>query len=145
MKKKAKILKEWLVNYIKNRDILLKQIASIDEKNKEWDLVVKTKAGVERYYIIMPEIGNFGEIEKRLCDEAITLVVFNTRKNLDAVIENWKKIVSLPNFSILFVNPESELEKKWLVFPHTHEKVTEKESFVRGLKALYQTVEPWKG
>ena len=145
MGKKENLLKEWLIGYIKNRDILLKQIESIDEKNKEWDLVVKTKAGVEKYYIVKGDMGDFNEIEKKLNDESITLVLLNTKKNLDSILENWKKMVGLPKFSVLFVNPNSELEKKWLVFPHTHEKVTEKASLAKGLKTLYQTVEPWRG
>jgi len=142
MKKEAKLLKEWLVNYIKNRDILLKQIESITEKSKEWDVVVKTKTGGEQYYIVKPDIDNFDEIVKKLDDSTITLVVLNKRKNLDVLIENWDKVKHHPKFCIIFVNPNSELEKKWIVFPHTHEKVTEKASLIRGLKALFQTVDP---
>jgi len=141
-KKEAKELKEWLVHYIKNRDILLKQIDSVNEKDKEWDVVVKTKAGGERYYLIIPELENLDEIAKKLDDKTITLIVLNKKKNLDILIENWSKITHHPKFCIVFANPKSELEKKWLVFPHTHEKVTEKASLTRGLKTLFQTVDP---
>jgi len=144
MGKADDMLKEWLIGYIKNRDILLRQVESIDEKHEEWDLVVKTKNGLEKYYIVKGEIENFEEIEKKLKDETITLVVFNTKNNFDVVMENWKKLIDLPKFSILFVNPESELEKKWLIFPHTHHKITEKSSLVKGLKTLFQTVEKWR-
>ena len=142
MKKEAKELKEWLVNYIKNRDILLKQIDSISEKSKEWDVVVKTKSGEERYYIVRPELDDFDKIAEKLDDQTITLVVLNKKKNLDILIQNWGKTTHNPKFCIIFVNPKSELEKKWMVFPHTHEKVTEKAALERGLKALFQTVDP---
>ncbi len=141
MKKEAKELKEWLVNYIKNRDILLKSIESINEKSREWDVVVKTKKGGKRHYIVMPELDDFGKIAEKLDDQTITLVVLNKKKNLDILIENWGKITHNPKFCVIFVNPKSELEKKWIVFPHTHEKVTEKASLTRGLKSLFQTVD----
>ena len=141
MKKEAKELKEWLVNYIKNRDILLKSIESINEKSREWDVVVKTKKGGGRYYIVMPDLDDFGKIAEKLDDQTITLVVLNKKKNLDILIENWGKITHNPQFCVIFVNPKSELEKKWIVFPHTHEKVTEKASLERGLKSLFQTVD----
>jgi 2-hydroxy-3-keto-5-methylthiopentenyl-1-phosphate phosphatase len=144
MKKEFKLLKEWTVNYIKNRDILLKQIESINEKSKEWDVVVKTKTG-EKYYLIRPYMEDFNKILQLLDGNAVTVVVLNTKDNLNILIENWDKLVDYPKFCILFANPYSELEKKWVIYPKTHQFVTEKSSFGRGLKALFQTVEPWKG
>lgn len=144
MEKEFKLLKEWTVNYIKNRDIILKQIESINEKSKEWDVVVKTKTG-EKYYLIRPYMEDFNKILQLLDDNAVTVVVLNTKDNLNILIENWDKLVDYPKFCILFVNPYSELEKKWVIYPKTHQFVTEKSSLGRGLKALFQTVEPWKG
>jgi len=141
MKKEDKELKEWLLHYIKNRDILLKQIESINEKSKEWDIVVKTKSGIEKYYLVGSDLDNIAEIIKKIDGKTVILVVLNKKKNLEVVIENWDKIKNNPLFSIMFVNPKSELEKKWILFPHTHEKVTEKASLSKGLNALFQTVD----
>lgn len=144
MKKEFKLLKEWTVNYIKNRDILTKTIESIEENKGGWDIIVKAKTG-EKYYLIRPYMEDFNKILQLLDDNAVTVVVLNTKDNLNILIENWDKLVDYPKFCILFVNPYSGLEKKWVIYPKTHQFVTEKSSLGRGLKALFQTVEPWKG
>ena len=140
MEKKFKLLKEWTINYIKNKDILTKSIESIEEKKDGWDLVIKTKTG-EKYCIVKPVIDDIDEIIKKLDDNFVMLVVFNKKQNLDFVLENWSKIVDFPKFSIVFVNPDSELEKKWIIYPYTHNKITEKASLKKGLKSLFQTVD----
>jgi hypothetical protein len=137
------MLKEWILNYIKNRDILLKSITSIEENKKQWDIVVKKKEGI-KYFLVKPIIKDISEIVEKLNDEDITIVVLNTKANLDIVIENWSKLKECRKLCIIFANPDSELEKRWIIFPHTHERVTEKASLTRGLKSLFQTVEPWK-
>lgn len=143
MEKEFKLIKEWIVNYIKNRDILTKTIESIEENKDDWDLVVRTKTG-KKYFLIMPIIEDFNEILKKLDKGAVTVVVLNTKKNLNSLIENWDNVIDYPKFCIMFVNPYSELEKKWTIYPHTHEKVTGKASLAKGLKAMFQTVDSWK-
>lgn len=143
MEKELKLLKEWAVNYIKNKDILTKFIEEIDESPKEWDIAVKTKTG-EKYYLVVPDIGDFNEIAKRIEGKSVVVVALNTKKNLDVLIKNWENAAKHPGLCFIFVNPDSEIEKKWIVFPYTHEKVTEKKSLERGLKALFQTVDVWK-
>jgi hypothetical protein len=143
MKNELKLLKEWAINYIKNRDILVRQIEKIEENKDGWDIAVTAKTGM-KFYLIVPKIEDFDGLLKKIDTSNITIIVFNTKANLDAVINNWGKIKGYPHLSIMFVNPNSELDKKWLVFPHTHDRVTEKASFKRGLKALFQTVEQWK-
>jgi hypothetical protein len=144
MKNELKLLKEWALNYIKNGDILVRQIEKIEENKDGWDIVVTTKSGM-KFYLIVPKIEGFEGLLKKIGDKRITVVVFNTKPNLEVIMENWSKIKDYPNLCIMFVNPNSELDKKWLVFPHTHERVTEKASLKKGLKALFQTVEQWKG
>jgi len=144
MEKEFKLLKEWAVDYIKNKDILARTIEAIEENKEGWDIIVKTKTG-ERYYLIRPRMEDFKEILHLLDEKAVTIVVLNMKNNLEALIKNWGKLVDYPRLCIIFVNPYSELEKKWLVYPTTHQFVTEKASLERGLNAMFQTVEQWKG
>lgn len=143
MKKDFNMLKEWTVNYLKNKDLFTRNIEKIEGKKDGWDLIIKTKTG-DKYCLIQPVIENINEIIKKLDDSFVKLVVFNKKANLNIIIENWSKIIDFPKFSIMFVNPNSELEKKWVIFPYTHNKITEKVSLKRGLKTLFQTVESMK-
>ena len=43
-----------------------------------------------------------------------------------------------------FANPFSKLEKKWVVFPSTHNKVSEENKIKEGLIALYENVDEIK-
>jgi len=131
-------------SYVKNKDLLVKQIEKIEQDKDGWDIVVTTKSGL-KFYLVVPKIEDFGKIVERIDSHNLTIVVFNTKENLDIVIENWSKIKDHEHLAIMFVNPNSELDKKWVVFPYTHHKVTEKASLKKGLKSLFQTVEPWRG
>lgn len=143
MEKEFKILKDWTISYIKNRDLLTKAIKKIEENKGGWDIAVKTRTE-KRHYMIMPRIKNIRDLLEKLNDSMATVVVLNTKENLDAVIENWSALKEHKKLCIIFVNPDSELEKKWIVFPYTHERITEKASLKKGLKSLFHTVEPWK-
>jgi len=143
MKKELKLLKEWTINYLKNKDILTKFIEEIDESPKEWDIVIKTKTG-EKFYLVLPKIGDFGEIAKKIDGKNVTVVALNTKENLDVLVKNWDKAAKHPGLCVIFVNPDSELEKKWIIFPYTHDKITERKSLEKGLNAMFQTVDSWK-
>ena len=143
-KDELNLLKEWALNYVKNKDLLVRQIEKIEENKEGWDIVVTTKSG-EKFYLVIPKIDDFKKIMEKVKGHHLTIVVFNTKENLDAVMENWGKVKDHEHLAIMFVNPDSQLDKKWVVFPYTHHKVTEKASLKRGLKTLFQTVEPWKG
>ncbi len=144
MKDELKLLKEWALNYIKNRDLLVKQIEKIEENKDGWDIVVTARSGL-KFYLIVPKMENFEKILERVNNHHLTVVAFNTKENLDIMIENWSKVKDHEHLAIMFVNPNSELDKKWLVFPYTHHKITEKASLKKGLKTLFNTVDPWRG
>lgn len=145
MAKELAMLKEWALNYIKNRDVITKIIDSVEENKEGWDIVVNTKLGEKKYYLVSPAIEKFSDLLKKLNDSSITIVVFNTKKNLDELIKNWANVSKFPKLCFIFANPDSELEKKWVVFPHTHDKITEKKSLSKGLKSLFETVDEWRG
>jgi len=144
MSKEREMLKEWALNYIKNRDVITKTIDSIEENKEGWDIVVNTKLGEKKYYLVSPTIDKFNGILKKLNDSPITIIVLNTKENLEEVIKNWASIAKFPKLCFIFANPESELDKKWVVFPHTHDKITEKKSLSKGLKSLFETVDEWR-
>ena len=138
MDKLHSFLLEWAVNYVKNRDLLTKSIRSI-EKNKEGFLVnFKDK---KQFFIVEPFIQNINEVmEKMHEEEHFSLVVFNTKDNLEAVVDSWNRLIEFKKLSIYFVNPFSQLDKKWIVCPYTHHKVGSESSLELGLKTMFEMV-----
>jgi len=135
-------LTEWLVHYLKNKDLLLRRIVSI-EQDKEGADVLATFKDKKQYFTVCPFIKNVQELITALDKEKhIAWVVFNTAGNLSIIMEQWKQIAEFRNLSIYFVNPFSATDKRWIIFPHTHERISEKESLEAGLKALFESVEP---
>lgn len=133
---------EWTINYVKNRDVIDKKIENI-EKNKEgYDIFVK-RVDKEQFFIIRPFIKDIDEIiEKLRADKNISLVVFNSNENFEIIVENWNKFVDFKNFNIYFVNPFSQLDKKWIIYPYTHARISDSSSLERGLRSMFEMVEP---
>ena len=70
------------------------------------------------------------------------MVTYNTKEAFDAVIKNWEKLAKFKrHFSIYFVNPFSRTEKRWTIYPMTHDMVTEKAGLKPGLASLFLTVD----
>lgn len=134
------MLKEWLIHYVKNKDILQKKIVKIEDT--DFGIKVHTKVHLHNY-IIIDDLSKIQDIKSELNKNKggrTSLVVLNTKKNYDIVVSNWKTMVEFdPHFSIIFANPKALIEKKWIVFPHTHNSLSE--DYKLGLKSLFDTVE----
>jgi len=126
-------LKEWVQIYLKSRDILQKSITGFENLNGDF-VVHKTFGDV--VFFIRPELKDV-EVLQRIAGSA-GLVVLNTRKNVDFVVSNWAEFSKLPGLCIYFVNPKAD--DKWLLYPFTHNQITEKASLKRGLESLFSMV-----
>src|SRR3989344_3561562 len=100
--------------------------------------------GKKHLYLIIPFVEDIDAALSSLKDyDLCSLVFYNARQNLDAVVKHWEKLVKCKrHFSIYFVNPFSKLDKRWVIFPVTHALVTEKGGLKPGLEALFITVDP---
>ena len=127
-------LANWVKIYIKNKDVINKSIES-----KDFDLIVKYK-DKEEFYIIEPFIKDSNIINKLSNDKIINLVVFNSEENLNFVLDNWKRFIDLKEFKIMFVNPFSELDEKWVIKPYMHHKICDESSLKSGLKSMFSMV-----
>ncbi|MBI2541981.1 hypothetical protein HYV80_04690 [Candidatus Woesearchaeota archaeon] len=143
MKDKAALfLADWTVNFIKNKDIVSKKIEKIENGKDGFDLYVRYKDR-EQYFIIAPSISDMNAIIQRISNNAyFGIVALNSKGNFDTVIKNWQKLINFKFLSIIFVNPFSGLDKKWIVFPHTHHKICDESSLENGLKSMFEMVEP---
>lgn len=132
-------LLDWAINYIKNRDLLTKNIENIEKNKNGFNVNFKDK---KQYFIVKPFIDNVGEIINKINkEEHFSLVVFNTKKNFEAVADNWDILIEFENLSIYFANPFSKLDRKWIIYPYTHHQIGDSASLERGLRTMFETVE----
>ena len=142
MQESHSFLVKWAVDFIKNKDIVAKKIECIENGKDGFDLYVKYKDR-NQYFMIQADINNIDSITRRLNNENyFTVVTLNSKNNFDAVCKNWNKLVQFKFLSIIFMNPFSEIDKKWVIFPYTHHKICDESSLQLGLKAMFETVEP---
>ena len=136
-------LTEWTLHYIKNKDILLKNIEKIEEKK---DRIYVTYRNKKSFFYICPQLNNLKEVLDELTKEIKeyqpVLVMLNSKNNFDVLIKNWNIFVDFhPMFLVIFSNPDSKLDTKWIIFPGTHNMIADSKSLKNGLKSMFETVE----
>ena len=135
-------LKEWIIRYLKNKDIFYKKIVEIKEGNP---LIVIYKDKEQRIFI-QDEV-NFTEVaevlKKSNNDDKLYIFIVcpNKKSNLDALLEHWSRITDFKHFQMFFVNTDSLTEPKWQINPHIHNKISEPEALKPGLESLFGTVQ----
>ena len=140
--KSHSFLVDWTVNFIKNKDIISKKIEKIENGKDGFDLYVRYKDR-EQYFIIAANIADIDAIIQKLNSNSyFSIVTLNSKENFDIVIKNWNRLIGFKFLNIIFVNPFSGMDKKWIVFPHTHHKVCDESSLKNGLKSMFEAVEP---
>ncbi len=135
-------LAEWMEHYLRNRDLLLKQITAFEKNKDGWDIVVQ-KGAAMLYVLVLPELTGDASLLEKLRGKTVNLVVPNTLANVQSLITNWNAIAAVPGLTLLFVNPRSRNDMRWMIMPHVHDKITEKAALKTGLMSLFETVEPY--
>jgi hypothetical protein len=136
------VLKDWIVEYVKNKDSMTRQITSIQKDAENVDIFVEGTLK-SQFIIVQPELNDLGKLDS-LKDKHIVLVTANTKENAEFLIGHWEELVKYPHLCVYFVNPNSSMDKRWVIFPATHDKITERRTLRKGIESLYATVEPWK-
>lgn len=135
-------LKKWIIQFLRHRDMFFKKIIEVKEKDDE--IIVKYK-DKDQLVLIEPDISMVSKSRTVPKGGYLYIVTFNTEENLKSLISGWDYFTSLDKLSIYFVNPfVVDGERKWIVSPFTHDKVTEKKSLRTGLKSLFEGVLPVK-
>ncbi len=140
--KSRSFLLGWTADYVKNKDMISKKIESIENGKDDFDLHVKYKDR-EQYFIIMPAITDIDSIIRKIINNSnFSIVTLNSKENFEIIVKNWSKLESFKLLNIIFVNPFSELDKKWVIFPYVHNKICDEKSLKIGLKSMFDMVEP---
>ncbi|HLC60445.1 MAG TPA: hypothetical protein VJJ52_03370 [Candidatus Nanoarchaeia archaeon] len=142
MESAKSFLIEWTASFVKNKDVIAKKIENIEKNKDAFDLYVKFK-DKEQFFIISPSINNLDSIIPKLKNDShFCIVALNSSENLECLIKNWRKLIDFKFLSIIFVNPFSQLDKKWIIYPYTHHRICDESSLKTGLKSMFDMVEP---
>lgn len=140
--KLSSFLVDWTINFIKNKDAVSKKIENIENGKDGFDLYVKYKDR-EQYFIIVPNIDDIDAIIQKINNNSyVSIVTLNSRENFDVLLKNWSMLINFKFLNIIFINPFSELDKKWVISPHVHNKICDESSLKNGLKTMFEMVEP---
>lgn len=141
-------LSEWVFYYVKNRDLVERKLEKVEEYLNKSFVFAKFRDKSQVYFIeceiedLAKTLEKVAVAKKELGSDFSCLVLLNSAKNLKAVEDGWDLLSKDPKLSLLFVNPFSLLDKKWVVFPYTHSKISEPSALRQGLKSLFGGVEP---
>jgi hypothetical protein len=133
-------LKEWYLKYRKNRDIMLKRISSIEENKVP--LIIYNKDNTQEIIIINENTSSLIDLLNDISNTFyINIVLLNKKNHIDILIKEWDKLIEYKNLTILFVNPESITEKRWLIKPAIHNTISEKATLKQGIYSIAEAVE----
>lgn len=135
-------LLQWTETFVRNKDLVQRKLEECRaEENK---LICHHKDKDTVIWLIIPFLEKHDELLKELERyEHCALVCYNTKHNFDYLVEHWDAFVNFKrNFHIYFVNPFSQTEKRWTVYPQTHHFLSGGKKIEKSLKSLFSTVEP---
>ncbi len=137
-------LKQWALLYVKHRDINVKKI--VDIKDTDYGFLVANNDGTSTSCIIqvlLKDLSSGFVSAKAAAEGKNTLVVtLSNEDNIRAVYGMWDTLAANQGLLIIFVNPFSSQEEKWVLKPFLHNKVCDRASLLQGLKAMAELVEP---
>ncbi len=143
MDKVHSYLLDWTINLVKNQDILTKKINGIKRNENDFDFSVKYKDENETFFIVKPSIEGIDKVLEKINEDLhFRIITLNNKDNLDIMINNYKKLIEYKFLSIYFINPFSQLDKKWVICPYTHHKICDESSLQLGFKSMFEMVEP---
>ena len=136
----ASELLEWYTHYRKHKDIFLKQITSMTPDAE--GTIVALKDGSSEKAVIVDAIQSFTSLLAPLPkDGKITIVTKNSKQAVDMLAKEWDTVKVYSQLIILFVNPRSSTDTKWLVKPAVHDRVSERAALKEGLLSMASSVE----
>lgn len=129
----------WLERYFENRRLMDRTISAVSKKDD--CIVIEKTSGPSKYYFVFPSLD---DIKSSLTDYVQPhqyIVALNTKDNLDVISTSWDSLHSVQHFGLMFINPFSKLDKKWVVFPSTHHLISDGKSIKKSLSVLFNNVD----
>jgi hypothetical protein len=130
-----KLLSDWTVNYVKNKDLTFRKLVRYTEHAKDDYIAFEFKDKTVAHFIVDKLTDKVFDMIKSY--EHKVLVCLNTDENFKFLIKNWKRLSEVKNLNLLFVN--LKIGDKWVINPHTHSMIADPESIESGLRTMFDT------
>lgn len=142
-------LAEWVITFVKHKDMLKHQLQSIAEKDSIVHAVFKDNK-MQDYFILEKSndlSGVFDATKKSDADSnySVHVVWHNTQANLKELLTHWQHCAAHQRLHFYFVNPKSSTDIKWVINPWLHNRISDEKNLEAGLKSMFSMVEEWKG
>lgn len=130
---------EWLKGYVKHRDIVAQAIKNIKETD---DGFYVERTDTDQIYFVKLDLDEVTDFKGMLSHPGknVFLVTLNNESNIKKVVKVWNILEPLANLKIIFINPLSKSDNKWLLSPHVHASICDPASLKNGLLSLGQNV-----
>jgi hypothetical protein len=130
------LIMDWADSYLRHRDLIARRIREISAEKER--LVITTKEDTKEYLIAMPLLS---KVDSSMIREPTIIVTLNKKINLKTLTDRWDEFSKIKEISIIFINPGSVLEKKWIIRPYVHSRICDDASLKQGLKSIFDTVD----
>ncbi|MBI5390609.1 hypothetical protein HZB02_03915 [Candidatus Woesearchaeota archaeon] len=71
----------------------------------------------------------------------LVLVCLHTPANMTTLMDHWASFVPDAHLKLMFINPFSSMDKRWIINPHVHDLVCERSMLKQGLSSLASNVD----
>jgi len=123
-------LHEWTKIFLKQRDLVKREIKSIEETINGF--CITKKDGQQNTVLVVEELTN------TITEEVNYIICLNTKKNTKYLADKWEDFAKHEQLMVVFANPVTN--EKWLIKPHHHNKIADKKSLQQGLMAMYDAI-----
>jgi len=127
-------LKEWIVHYIKQKDMMTKDLISYKEEENK--VLCEYKEGRKATYYCAENL-ELDKLKKMPDEETTTLVSLCNEHNFKLLVDNWNLFKTKKNLTFMFLNPD--LAEKWVIKPFVHAKIADPATLKQGLRTMYET------
>lgn len=138
-----KYLSEWIRYYFISKDAFYHKIKSINVE-EDCDFLI-TEEEVKKVVFIIEIFTDKAFLDKfvnyNVPNTEIILITLNNKSNISFLYSNWKEFLAFKSLSIYFINPFSLIDKRWIICPYIHNKISEPSALKRGLESMGEQVD----
>jgi len=127
-------LTEWAVHYIKQKDLVKKDLVSYKEEKDR--VLCEYKEGIKATYYCKENL-DLSKIKSVKDDEITFFVCMCNEHNFRILVDNWDLFKKKNNLTFIFLNPN--IAEKWIIKPFVHSKIADPATLKQGLRTMYDT------
>jgi hypothetical protein len=126
-------IKDWTENHIKHKNLMKNDLKDLKVQD---DIIIAVHNDYEEEFLLREILTD--DLLEKIKEGKKTVVCLNVRENVDWLHKNWELLHKNQYLTFIFLNPKTN--SKWMVKPHIHEKICDKESLKEGLVSMHENI-----